>query len=143
MWTQEDFPGADKVPWQLLIRARYVDQIDALVASLVVEQVSRVASVSITQKLTEAAGTAVREAPHEKATANMRLGALGSVADFYDICPPGWPFRWPPRPKGHLDDFSHPMTGPVIEGALELVRSAGSEQLNKTLGSALQEVGQL
>lgn len=143
MWTSDDFPGADKVPWQLLIRARYLHQIDAVVASAVVQQVSRCASVEITEQVVRAATEGVSQSSREEASSEQRISALSSAMDFVDICPPNWPFRWPPRPKGRFEELSDPIAHVVLEGALEFVRAAGSDRLNKTLGETLHEVGQL
>jgi hypothetical protein len=63
---------------------------------------------------------------------------LDAVADFDELCPR--PLTWP-RPKKKFGMLSDPLSALVISGALDLVRSAGSEELNKTLGAALEEVG--
>jgi hypothetical protein len=140
MWDPDSFPGADAVPWQLLIRARYANEVDALVASVVVRQVARFASVKVTEQLTASAGEGLALSPRDEVGAEQRVGALSAVADFDEICPRNWPFRWPPRPHG-FDDLSDPISAVVVAGALDLVRSAGSEALNKTLGEALTQVG--
>ncbi len=137
MWTAEDFPGADSVPWPLLIRARHAYEIDAVVASTILRQVSQLASVAVTERLAEAAHTALADSPREEAGHDQRLNALTTMADFDELCPP-W-FRWP-RPKPRYDDISDPLLGLVVEGAMELVRSVGSESLNKTLGAVLQDI---
>lgn len=138
MWSAEDFPGADNVPWALLIRARTAYEIDAVVASTVLQQVSRFGSVSVTGRVAEAAHAALADSPREEAGTDQRLDALTSVLDYDELCP-RW-FHWPPKPKRRYDDISDPLLGLVVDGALELVRSAGSESLNKTLGAALQDV---
>ena len=51
MWDSDNFPGADNVPWQLLIRARFAHEIDAILASVVVARVGAVASVDITRQV--------------------------------------------------------------------------------------------
>ena len=142
MWDAEHFPGVNNVPWQLLIRARYAYEIDAVLASVVVARVGEVASASIGRKVAEVAQEAVT-AEREKATSTGRLRALSAVADFDDWCGNSWPRPWPPKPHGVFDDVSDPITELVIEHALTMVRSGGSEALQKTLGDVLAEVGGL
>ena len=50
-------------------------------------------------------------------------------------------FHWPPRPHHGLDDLSDPVTTLVASRAVDLVRAAGSDALNKTLGETLVQVG--
>ncbi len=142
MWDPEHFPGADNVPWQLLIRARFVHEIDAVLASTIVAHVGAVASVEATRVVATAAQKAI-VASREKATPEQRTLAFDAAIDWDDWCGTGWPRRWPPRPKLGFDDLSDPVAELVIGKALELVKAGGSEQLQKTLGEALLEVGQL
>lgn len=142
MWDPDNFPGADNVPWQLLIRARFVHELDAILASVVVARVGAVASVEITRKVAEVAAQAVG-AEREKVTAGTKVRAVSAVADFDDWCGTPWPRRWPPKSHGVFDDLSDPMAGLVIEQALSMVRAGGSEALQKSLGEVLAEVGGL
>lgn len=142
MWDPEHFPGADNVPWQLLIRARFVHEIDAVLASTIVSHVGAVASVEAARIVATAAQKAI-VASRETATPEQRTTAFDAAIDWDDWCGTGWPRRWPPRPKLGFDDLADPVAELVIGKALELVRAGGSEQLQKTLGEALAEVGQL
>src|SRR5699024_2014550 len=111
MWTQEDFPGADKVPWQLLIRARFVKELDALVATTIVNKVAQVASAKVVAQVATAAAEAMRAAPADKLSRTARSEALTAMADFIDICPPWWPWPWPwpgPRPPWWFRDQENP-----------------------------------
>jgi hypothetical protein len=139
MWTSDDFPGADHVPWQLLIRARFLHEIDTIVASTVVHAVGRVASVRVATEIARAASIAT--AAGTKAAPEQRLAAFEAAADFEDICPP--PRQWPPRPHPRwLDDLGDPIAPMVLARAADFVRAAGSDELVKTLGSALEQAGQ-
>ena len=73
MWTQDDFPGADHVPWQLLIRARFVHEIDAVIASRVVTRLAPALGREKAVRLA-AAGT-VRRGKEEATDAHI-VGAL-------------------------------------------------------------------
>jgi hypothetical protein len=139
MWDIDHFPGADHVPWQLLIRARLVREIDAVIASTVVRNLAEVASSKVTHTVTRAAEAALEEGNREQATSEQRLAAFDAVLDFDDWCPtrPRWPW---PGPRPHFEDLSDPIAEVVVGQALELVRRAGSEQLQKSLGSALAEL---
>jgi len=53
MWDPEHVPGVDHVPWQLLIRARFAHELDAVLASVVVERFGAVVSVEVTRKVAE------------------------------------------------------------------------------------------
>lgn len=164
MWTAEDFPGADKVPWPLLIRARLVRDLDAFVATTVVHQVAQVASLEVTTRIAQAASEGLRAASAEKVDGTARIDALDAVATFLDICPPWpwprprppWPWPWPgpgPRPGPDPDPWPEgqehpwqqigsPYQGTVLAGALDLVAQVGSPQLQEQLGGALKELGQ-
>ncbi|SOC53582.1 hypothetical protein [Ornithinimicrobium cerasi] len=156
MWTPESFPGADKVPWQLLIRARYVREVDAFVASTIVGQVAHVASLDDAARVATAAAEATRAMPAERLSRTARGDALIAVADFIDICPPWpwpWPWPWPgpwPGPwpwfegrENPFEKIGSPYQGIVLEGALDLLGRAGSPQLHEQLGGVLKELGQL
>lgn len=168
MWTVDDFPGADNVPWPLLIRARLVRDLDAFVATTVVHQVAQVASREVTTRIAEAAAEGMRAAPAEKVNRTARVDALDAVAAFIDICPPWpwpwprpprppWPWPWPgpgnypPGPYPWFEGQEHPWAkigspyqGAVLAGALDLVTRVGSQQLQEQLGGALKEqLGQL
>lgn len=159
MWTQEDFPGADQVPWQLLIRARFVKEVDALVATTIVNQLAQVASADVITKVATAAAEAMHAAPGDKLSRTARSEAITAMADFIDICPP-WPWPrpwpWPPGPwpwpwpgpwpwtdgrENPLEKIGSPYEGLVLEGALDLLGRAGSAQLQERLGGVLKELG--
>jgi hypothetical protein len=143
MWDPDNFPGADNVPWQLLIRARFAHELDAILASVVVARVGAVASVDITQQVAAVAQGAIT-AEREKATSATKVRAMSAAADFDDWwCGTPWPRHWPPKPHGVFDDLSDPIAGLVIEQALTMVRAGGSEGLQKALGEVLVEVGAL
>lgn len=156
----------DKVPWPLLIRARLVRDLDAFVATTVVQQVAQVASIKVATRVAEVAAEGMRAAPVERLTRTARVDALDAVAEFIDICPPWpWPRPWPrPRPWPFPDPFPGPWPGPfpwfeghehpwensgspyqgaVLAGALDLVTRVGSPQLQEQMGGALKELGQL
>ena len=143
MWDPDNFPGADNVPWQLLIRARFAHELDAILASVVVARVGAVASLAITQQVAAVAQDVIT-AEREKATAATKVRAMSAAADFDDWwCGTPWPRHWPPKPHGVFDDLSDPIAGLVIEQALTMVRSGGSAALQKSLGDVLAEVGGL
>jgi hypothetical protein len=135
MWTAEDFPGADNVPWQLLIRARYAHELDAVVASVVLSRLEHVVSDKVLGRLAGAAQ--VRAGETEKVHAETVLTVLRATDDFDDWCGTAW--RRPPFPRprwrGELDD---PIAGLVLDRALELVTTAGSPALQETLGAELR-----
>ena len=59
MWTPDDFPGADNVPWQLLIRARFAHEIDAIIGSIAINAVGRVAAADVVAKVVQVANESV------------------------------------------------------------------------------------
>jgi len=139
MWDIDHFPGADHVPWQLLIRARLVRELDAALASTIVRQVSTVASDKVTHTVMRAAYDGIASGNREEASGEQRLAAFDATLDFDDWCGTPWPHRWP-GPRPHLDNLSDPIADLVLGKALELVRRAGSEELQKSLGSTLAEL---
>jgi hypothetical protein len=127
------------IPWQLLIRARTVSEIDAVVSSVVLARVAEVASVEVTRKVAVAASEAAG-ASSERASAEQVVAALVAAADFDDWYCGTVPHRPWPRRGDLLDDISDPIASIVLEGARRLVGAGGSEALQKTLGQALAEV---
>lgn len=126
------------VPWQLLIRARTIGELDAVISSVVLGRLAEVGSVETIRRVAEAADGA-RGAATEPATAEQKLSALSAVADFDDwFCGNGPRRPWPHR-GDVLDTVSDPVISIVAEGARELVR-AGSPALQKTVGEALQQI---
>jgi len=143
MWDPENFPGADNVPWPLLIRARYQFEVDAHIASSVVAAVARFGSDEMTAKVAEAADGAVRGSMAERAELNaeQRMAFLGAVADWEDgeLCPRWWrwPFPWPPR-KDDAHGLADPIAYVALQRGLDLITAAGSPQLRESLGGAIQ-----
>ena len=141
MWTPEDFPGADHVPWQLLIRARFVYELDAVVASHVVHALAQVLPAKAVAEFAHVATRAAASAPQEKVGQETAFAALSAYADFDDWCGTKWP-RWPfpfPGPR-HLDDVIDPLAVATLERARAFVAAAGSPELQKGLGAALDEL---
>jgi hypothetical protein len=131
MWTSEDFPGAGNVPWQLLIRARLVDEIDAALASSIVRAVAQVGSREQVVEVARAAHAGL--APREEATSEQRVSAIDAAAEFDDWCGNG--LHWP-RPHG-LDEVGDPAVVVVYAAARQLVQAGGSANLQKSLGPVL------
>jgi hypothetical protein len=126
------------VPWQLLIRARTVSEVDAVISSVVLGRLAEVASLESVRLVAEAAHAA-QGASDEKAGADQKLSALTAVADFDDwYCGNGPRRPWPHR-GDLLDTVSDPVTSIVARGARELV-GAGSPALQKTVGEALERL---
>ncbi|MFL6060167.1 MAG: hypothetical protein ACJ72E_02975 [Marmoricola sp.] len=132
-YTIEDMPAY--VPWQLLIRARYVHEIDALIASTVIENIGRVAGSQVTRTLVEAAHAAGHAEP-QAATPEQRVAALEAIDD-WERCGTRYPHWWPPHHHLGFDDLSDPVVVVLQARAFDLVRAVGSERLQQTLGSAL------
>jgi hypothetical protein len=123
------------VPWQLLIRARTVSEVDAVIASVVLGRLAEVASVETVRRVAQAAQDARLEGA-EEATPEQKLSALSAVADFDDwYCGNGPRRPWPHR-GDVLDTVSDPVVSIVADGARELVK-VGSPALQKTVGEAL------
>ena len=125
------------VPWQLLIRARTGDEVDAVISSVVLGRLAEIASVESVRLVAEAAHAA-QGASGEKAGAEQKLSALAAVADFEWYCGTGPHRPWPHR-GDVLDTLSDPVTSLVARGARELV-GAGSAALQKTMGEALERL---
>lgn len=127
----------DYVPWPLLIRAKFVHEIDAVLASIIIERVGQVASAAVTRKLVEAAHAGVGKVEAKVATAEQRVMALNAVLDWDDWCGTPWPRHWPPHHGLGFDDVSDPITTVLKAKSLDLVKVAGSEHLQVSLGAAL------
>lgn len=139
MWSSEDFPGAEHVAWPYLIRARYQFEVDAVIASMVARAAVVVAPRGVGAQIAKAAVEATKlGGGREEAAAESRIAMLNLVADWDgDLCPK-------PRPWPHLDELTEigdPSIVIVIERSLAMLGAAGSEQLQKVLGSALEQVG--
>jgi hypothetical protein len=139
MWDPEHFPGADNVPWQLLIRARYQYELDAVIASTIVRQLSALGSESMAKKVSLAATEAV--AASRKANgqdkANRSDSLMSVLGDFDDWCGTRWP-RWPgPRPKSFDLD---PLVIVLADQSIGVLRELGSDQLQQGLGEVLNDI---
>ena len=139
MWDPEHFPGADNVPWQLLIRARYQYELDAVIASTIVRNIATLGSESLANKVGLAATKAValsRESNGQD-KANRSASTMSILAEFDDWCGTGWP-RWPwPRPKSF--DFD-PLVIVLADRAIAVLRKLGSEHLQQGLGDVLNDI---
>ena len=139
MWDPEHFPGADHVPWQLLIRARFQYELDAVIASTIVRNIATLGSESLANEVGLAATKAVAlsRASNGQDTANRSESMMSVLAEFDDWCGTGWP-RWPgPRPKGFDLD---PLVIVLADRAIAVLRELGSDQLQKGLGKVLNEI---
>jgi len=138
MWAQDDFPTGN-IPWQLLIRARYAHEIDAVLGSVIVQTVQGVASREVALAVGKAANAAVFGRHDEKVDAEHTLSAMSALADFDDWCGTSWP-RWRgPRPHG-FEVVDDPISSVVLSRAADLVGIAGSETLQKSLGGLLGDL---
>lgn len=139
MWDPEHFPGADNVPWPLLIRARYQFELDAVVASTIVRNITALGSESLAKKVSLAATKAVAASRESNGQdkANRSDSLMSVLADFDDWCGTGWP-RWPwPRPKSFDLD---PLVIVLAHHAIGVLRELGSDQLQQGLGEVLNDI---
>ena len=139
MWTSDDFPGADNVPWQFLIRARTQFEVDSIVASQIVRTVSGLASSVVAAEFAAAATRAVvysRETQSANKPHDIRAAVI-ALDDYWDWCGTRWPRPFPPK-RGF--DFTDPLVISVADRAIDLLRTAGSPELQDALS---KELGQL
>jgi len=139
MWDPEHFPGADNVPWPLLIRARYQFELDAVIASTIVRNISALGSEAMASKVAVAATQAV--AASREANGRDKAGrsdtTLSILGEFDDWCGTRWP-RWPgPRPKY---DGLDPLVIVVADKAFAVLGELGSGHLQEGLGGVLNEI---
>ncbi len=152
----DDWPDTEDMPWQELIRIRYVYEVDVLIASAVQRAVARALPEAFVPRfarsVTAIAAGAVQDGRAERQEMNVeRLGhIMRAFDDFDDWC--GTRYRWPvrvPRP--------HPGPGPgepdpspwkesglaevslFIAAAADLVGATGSKELQRSLGTVLDE----
>lgn len=137
MWSQEDYPTGS-IPFQLLIRARYLHEVDAVLGSVIVQTLRGVASREVTVAVSRAANATVFGRQDEKADAEHTLSAMRALADFDDWCGNGWHYGRGPHPHG-LEGVDDPIASIVLSRAADLVRIAGSEALQTSLGRLLGE----
>ncbi len=143
-WEKNMFnPDSDidlgKIPWQLLIRARYADEIDTIIASTITREVAEHGSRDLALKVARAAFAGVADGgARTELSDSFRLIALNAVADWEDggICPAGWPWHGP-RPH-YVDEISDPIVMRVLEQGIALVTKAGSRELHESLLPALR-----
>lgn len=146
MWAPDDFPGADNVPWQLLIRARFEHEIDAVVSHVVVASLGPLLAVKKAHHLAGAASkfnAAIGDKQNQvELSAEQRINALNAFADWDgEICPRWWPRPpFPPR-RRWTEDFDDPIVGIALDVSARLVGAAGSAQLGGELGAVLSEMG--
>ncbi len=69
-----DDTDLSKVPWQLLIRARTVREVDAVIASVVLNRIAEVGSIHAVQTIAQAAaqGTGANEEPATPSRSSAR-----------------------------------------------------------------------
>jgi hypothetical protein len=135
MWSQEDYPVGN-IPWQLLIRARYVHEVDAVLGSVIVQTIRNVASHEVAVAVSRAATAAVVGRNDDKVDAEHAVSAMSALADFEDWCGTPGPHWRGPRPHG-FDGVDDPISSVVLSRAADLVGIAGSEALQKSLGGVL------
>jgi hypothetical protein len=139
MFTPDDFPGADRIPWQLLIRARTEYDVTLVAASVIARAVAGHASVDVARKV----ASVVREVGPKQEDSRaldpkQHIANLLAFADFDDICPPPW---HPQGPHHVFDEFGDALAYVVIPAAITLTAAIGGESLGR-LQEVLTEVGQ-
>ena len=142
MWDPEHFPGADNVPWPLLIRARFQHEVDAILASTIVANLAGRVGDQLARQLAVAGAQGVAASLREPTRSKARSGEfVNLLAEWDDWCGtkwPRWPFPWPgPRPGSELLD---PAAVVLASKAIRLVELAGGPGLNEQLGSTLGEI---
>lgn len=141
MWDPENFPGADHVPWQLLIRARYQYEVDAVIASVILRNAVALGNDAMAKELGAAASKAVALSREENGRKKVAKGgaAYSVVAEFDDWCGTRWP-RWPwpgPRPRGEEVD---PIVVVFADRALDALAAIASPQLREGLAPTLENI---
>jgi len=149
MWDPEHFPGADNVPWELLIRARFVRELDAIVASRITRALTEVLPAKTVARFAQTATQAVAAAPREELDGETTKRAFTAFVDFDDWCGTGrpkWPLPWP-RPNWDellreviRHEFVDPLAVATIDRAQLFLEGAGSPDLQKQLGAALDDL---
>jgi hypothetical protein len=140
VWGPDDVPDFRATPWQLLIRARYVHELDAVLASMVVNKLEPYASREAVRTLASAAHVLGVDRP-EEASAEQRMAVLDAVLEWEDW-PCGTPVpghHGPVGPRRVFDDIGDPMAGVLFAKSSELVERAGSEALRTSLGKVLAD----
>lgn len=140
MWDPEHFPGADNVPWQLLIRARFQFEVDAVLASTIVSQIGPRVAEGLANQLAVAGAQGVAGSIKEPTRAKPRSGELVTMlGDWDDWCGtkwPRWPFPWPGPRRDWLDPSAVLLAGKAVK----LLELGGSPGLQEQLGGVLQEI---
>lgn len=140
MWLPEDYPGGN-VPWQLLIRARYADEVDAIVGHIFLRSVGPLMAKERVRNLaaTMAKLVAVDGGKRVELGADQRIVAFGAFAEWDgDICPVRWPWPWPWPPRSRwLRDFDDPAINLALDAGLKLVNGAGSQEFAEAIEQAV------
>jgi hypothetical protein len=145
----DGWPDAQGIPWQELIRIRYLYQVDVLVLAAVQRAVaSRLPAGSGREFARQATGIAAavgggHRDPQELPEA--RLGAVvGALADFDDDWCGTRPRPWPHRAEGAEGDRSPWQAGGLaevvlaIDAATRLAANIGTPDLQRALGTAME-----
>jgi hypothetical protein len=142
MWDPEHFPGADHVPWQLLIRARYQFEVDAVVASVIVRNITALGTANIADEVAVAATKAVaasREANGRKKVTKVGA-AMSIVGEFDDWCGTRWPRPWPWPGPGPRFEGLDPLVIVLADRAIGVLDAVGSPQLQEGLKDTLGNI---
>lgn len=149
MWDPEHFPGADNVPWELLIRARFVRELDAVVASRITRALAEVLPAKSVARFAQVATAAAAKSAFDEVDGETTKRALVAFTEFDDWCGTGrwrWPFPWP-RPnwdellrEALRNEFVDPLAVATIDRARTFLEGAGSPDFQKQLGAALDDV---
>jgi hypothetical protein len=133
------------VPWQLLIRIRYVYQVDVLVAAAaqraIVPALPEQLGATFARTVTAIAARAVSVGRTEqRELAEERVVGIARALDDFDT----WCDRW--RGGQDAEGGQHPWresgraeVAVIVDAALRLVMEIGSPDLRRTLGVALED----
>lgn len=134
-----DFPAGERIPWQVLIRARTEYDVTLVTAAVVARAVAGQASVDLVRQV----ASIVREVgPRPEDSKPMEPGqhldSLRAFVEFDQLCPPPWN---PKGPHPVFDDYGDALSFVVAAAALTLTAAVGGESLGG-LPQVLTDMGQ-
>jgi hypothetical protein len=140
-----DRPDGGTLPWRLLIRLRYIYQVDVLVAAAaqraIVPVLPEHLGGTFARTVTAIAARAVSVGRTEqRELADDRVVGIARALDDFDT----WCGRWRDEPDAESEpnpwrESGRAEVAVIVDAALRLVMEVGSPDLRRTLGVALED----
>lgn len=135
---------SSSLPWPLIVRARFADEYDAIVAAALLDRVAAVAPEPVVRRVAAAVQDGLGRSEHVELEPAAKLGRIVGFLDFDPTDKlPSWIFTWPPKKSDPgLSELPSPMVRLAVASLEPALRACASPHLAELVVEQLATAAQ-